>query len=218
MFSISNFNVADSDNTAGFCRLSLLSLSIMTTFAFVILLVTIAYATSLLISRENVRIPLFVKELDKMRICTDLCTSGLGGGVCGSQCKEILPDFRMPLNSIQTSHDNFSRGRREICPILCENQLGFPLCQCPFYTVQNKKKSSFITVCKSFCTIYGYQVHGCQTCDVYLEYFQDEQKNHIEHSPVKKQANIDWDLWCKQQCSVNNGGSACNCDILPFRL
>jgi hypothetical protein len=39
-----------------------------------------------------------------------------------------------------------------------------------------------------------------------------------DHSLMKDEEEVDWNLWCEVECDENNGGLACNCDMLPLSL
>jgi hypothetical protein len=70
----------------------------------------------------------------KHRMCSDLCTSGLGGAACGQLCSD---DLVLALQSgvkqytLAPSEPKRVYGpRRAMCPLLCRNDLGNPLCGC----------------------------------------------------------------------------------------
>lgn len=70
----------------------------------------------------------------KQQMCSDLCTSGLGGAPCGELCNEDMGfDLRSRLRqfTLATARKKDIYGPRlAVCPVLCHNNLGDPLCGC----------------------------------------------------------------------------------------
>jgi hypothetical protein len=94
---------------------------------FLLLLVLVAPLTA----ANSIKPPLIMKH----RICSDLCTSGLGGAACGG--KLCSDDLVLELKShLQHQTVAFPQQkhiygpRRAVCPLLCRNHLGDPLCSC----------------------------------------------------------------------------------------
>jgi hypothetical protein len=70
----------------------------------------------------------------KHRVCSDLCTSGLGGAACGQLCNDDLVlelQSQLKQQTVALPQQKHVYGpRRAICPLLCSNHLGDPLCNC----------------------------------------------------------------------------------------
>jgi hypothetical protein len=70
----------------------------------------------------------------KHQMCSDLCTSGLGGAPCGELCSEDLGfDLQSRLRQYTTAiprKKEIYGPRRAVCPLLCRSNLGDPLCGC----------------------------------------------------------------------------------------
>jgi hypothetical protein len=70
----------------------------------------------------------------KHRVCSDLCTSGLGGTACGQLCSDDLVlelQSHLKQNTVALPQQQHVYGpRRAVCPLLCRNHLGDPLCSC----------------------------------------------------------------------------------------
>lgn len=70
----------------------------------------------------------------KHRVCSDLCTSGLGGAACGQLCNddlvlELRSHLKQQTVALPQQHHVYG-PRRAVCPLLCRNHLGDPLCSC----------------------------------------------------------------------------------------
>lgn len=161
-----------------------------------------------------------ISSPDKIRICADLCASGLGGEPCGAFCFDLTPKAH-PNQSANFTHnvkDNLTRS--DACPLLCENNLGYPFCQCSRkVNNRNNKKVDYNKICDHYCHEQRWWLHGCPVCEVTRQYGGTPQNGRM--SLLNKNAastDVDWGKWCDQQCAESNGGSACNCDILPFSL
>lgn len=61
--------------------------------------------------------------------------SGLGGDPCGEECVDLIPSA-IPLQFGQAETVNASNivgtysTRHDMCDVLCDNNLGYPLCKC----------------------------------------------------------------------------------------
>lgn len=90
-------------------------------------------------------------QLDEERLCAELAASGLGGGECGppSVLEEGARRWRRQSkessDSVATSSTTASR--RDVCPVLCENGLGQPLCGC------KHSKKDVVSLSVSVCVI-----------------------------------------------------------------
>ncbi|XP_060536034.1 uncharacterized protein LOC132707991 isoform X2 [Cylas formicarius] len=158
-----------------------------------------------------------VSQSQKHRICVELCTSGLGGTPCGSDCVDLVPA------SVPVSADNGNQSvtadgkynvstRQDSCDVLCKNGLGFPLCNCQYEA--KTYEADFVAVCSTFCESYDYQLYGCQNCKYYESNFA---QNNRTSSPAKGPGNQtattpNWSTWCLKMCASGNGGAACHCD------
>ncbi|GLV46378.1 hypothetical protein CBL_20720 [Carabus blaptoides fortunei] len=182
----------------------------------------------------------------QLRICADLCRSGLGGAPCGDVCYDLLPK-QIP---VQSPDENAGDGagaatstggvtRNEACPVLCKNHLGYPFCQCETLTdtqPQTTKTTDIYTVdyneiCDHYCLEENWMLRGCPPCrnrlaqqEHFPSLFQQNGGAHLAQLvqipgiAVQRDSRVDWGKWCNVQCANSNGGSACNCDILPFAL
>ncbi|KAL4720732.1 hypothetical protein ACJJTC_009222 [Scirpophaga incertulas] len=64
-------------------------------------------------------------------LCADLCHAGLGGKACGPTCDELMAvGLKMALDNASSTEVSFGAPRVEVCPALCQNMLGQPLCNC----------------------------------------------------------------------------------------
>lgn len=78
-----------------------------------------------------------ISKTRQRRICAELCMSGLGGDPCGEGCVDLIPDD-LPVQYVADTHENTSKHgqtsgyltRHKMCDVLCDNNLGNPLCQC----------------------------------------------------------------------------------------
>lgn len=148
---------------------------------------------------------------DEIRICADLCTSGLGGEGCGPVCKDLTPDI--PRQSLNDSRNVKVRARQGVCPMLCSYSLGKPLCEC-----ENNKKNNkvdFKKICDFYCIKQNWLLRGCPDCE---QNGVQKQNGRLMKMNYEYSGDIDWGKWCDVQCAQGNGGAACNCDILPFSM
>ncbi|CAH0717021.1 unnamed protein product, partial [Brenthis ino] len=142
-------------------------------------------------------------------LCADLCHSGLGGSVCGSTCQDMLPvGLESALSNVNRTDEQYGYPRVNVCPVLCANGLGQPLCNC-----QNEISTEDVdwsAVCGIFCNVEKYVLQGCPVCD-------DANKQQIQLAHLRVLNTIEgWQSWCNLQCRQGQGGAACNCDRPPF--
>lgn len=177
---------------------------------------------------------------DKVRICADLCSSGLGGESCGAFCKDLLPKLSVTTKSqSKNTFQNVRSGnltRSDACPVLCKNGLGYPFCKCQSKQLSNLlikpnnnninkniEDIDFKEICGYYCKEQRWWLRGCPACKITFKY---GGKENGDEQPFLKIINnnyavsndVDWNKWCDLQCANSNGGSACNCDLLPFSL
>jgi hypothetical protein len=161
--------------------------------------------------------PIMTKSQER-RICAELCMAGLGGEPCGDECLDVIPQG-LPIESSQSNDDHTQANytRKDACPLLCANRLGYPLCGCnytqettPFFTVD------FLQICLHFCTSYNYRIYGCNECGYYANLTGNDGIVGISGQTSRKA--YDWNAWCIQMCEDGDGGSACYCDLLPMSL
>lgn len=155
------------------------------------------------------------------RICAALRIAGLGGKACGDDCLDITPTS-LPVQSVNSSGVSSSAGhvaRKNICPVLCANKLGYPLCNCTTTDSTNANKDiDFVQICGNVCLNLNYRITGCQSCEVYQSTAEMHGDKSFSLSVDRSVQSVDWDEWCRQMCSEGDGGIACNCDILPMSL
>lgn len=207
-------------------------------FRFLPLLVVGVVAWHRYGSQDNVPHKHPITAMGRQRICADLCRSGLGGESCGDVCFDLMPSglpVQSPSNN-NTREVQVEQARNKVCPVLCENRLGFPLCQCTPPAGQHDSKSfriNFRKICEHYCQHENWVLRGCPVCpgasirQEPLEALYTIKPNTIMLSKmvnipgtsfksVSSNQRVDWGKWCHIQCENSNGGSACNCDILPF--
>lgn len=176
--------------------------------------------------------PMITRE-SELRICADLCSSGLGGESCGAFCLDISPKS-LPKQLTKDYHNvKNNKTREDACPVLCENGLGYPFCKCTDnklltkqQPINNKKKTktiNFQQICDYYCKEQRWWLRGCPTCELTLQYGGNEALQNggyrlISVGNYVQSTDVDWNKWCDVQCANSNGGSACNCDLLPFSL
>lgn len=165
-----------------------------------------------------------ISTSDQLRICADLCSSGLGGQPCGEFCFDLIPK-QLPHQSTRTA-DNVSNNitRADACPVLCKNRLGYPLCQCQKTAIKSKNvkpfQVNFNEICDYYCQQERWWLRGCPVCATSKQHGGGQQNGGWKNRLATMQAkdDVDWGKWCDKQCAESNGGSACNCDLLPFSL
>lgn len=154
---------------------------------------------------------------DKLRICADLCSSGLGGNPCGSFCFDLIPKARPDQSTKDIQHVKNEITRSDACPLLCENNLGYPFCKCSQKQKKTKAKVDFNKICDYYCHDQRWWLHGCPVCETTSQHGGSIQNGRMQVL-TSVSTDVDWNAWCDKQCAEANGGSACNCDILPFSL
>lgn len=104
----------------------------------------------------------------------------------------------------------YGQPRYSVCPSLCSNHLGEPLCNCVNQDVEYSV--NWNTVCTAFC-YEGYTLNGCPACET------PAATEAIAHAgSFRVLATSDgWEAWCNVQCQQGQGGAACNCSRTPFQ-
>ncbi|XP_053621729.1 uncharacterized protein LOC128681663 [Plodia interpunctella] len=149
----------------------------------------------------------------RTNLCADLCHAGLGGEACGSTCQDLVPvGLESVLSSANETNAVYGEPRYGVCPTLCHNKLGDPLCNCEALLEHNELTDTinWSAICSAFCVSDLYVLGGCPVCD--------------QSGPMPRQAvsrTLDtaegWAAWCNVQCRQGQGGAACNCDRAPFQ-
>ncbi|CAH0599899.1 unnamed protein product [Chrysodeixis includens] len=145
----------------------------------------------------------------RSNLCADLCHAGLGGEACGSTCSQLIPvGLQTALEETNQTSVVYGHPRSSVCPALCANQLGEPLCNCA--TPDEDHEVDWSAVCTAFCYD-GYVLNGCPSCDA-----------TSSESPAVFKTRIlttyeGWAAWCDVQCRQGQGGAACNCSRTPFQ-
>ncbi|XP_022817021.1 uncharacterized protein LOC111349912 [Spodoptera litura] len=149
----------------------------------------------------------------RSNLCADLCHAGLGGEACGvSICSQLIPiGLQTALRDANRSDVTYGVPRYNVCPSLCQNQLGAPLCNCKPPTKEHDHAVNWSEVCAAFCYD-GYTLNGCPTC----ESSSTEATVSLQSSRVLSTYE-GWAAWCNVQCRQGQGGAACNCDRTPFQ-
>ncbi|XP_063898281.1 uncharacterized protein LOC110376185 [Helicoverpa armigera] len=144
-------------------------------------------------------------------LCADLCHAGLGGDACGfTACSQLTPvGLETALQEANATEAEYGQPRFNVCPALCRNQLGEPLCNCT--TVEGTHAVDWTDVCAAFCYD-GYALSGCPSCETTTT----EASIHFHSSRVLNTYE-GWSAWCNVQCRQGQGGAACNCDRAPFQ-
>ncbi|XP_050359086.1 uncharacterized protein LOC126779211 [Nymphalis io] len=142
-------------------------------------------------------------------LCTDLCRAGLGGTTCGSTCLDLVPvGLKSALSSSNETNLKYGEPRDAVCPVLCENGLGQPLCNCES---KSPKSVDWNAVCGTFCATDKYVLYGCPVCD-------ESKVTSIQLASTRVLNTAEgWKSWCNVQCRQGQGGAACNCDRAPFQ-
>ncbi|KAG5879919.1 hypothetical protein JTB14_014392 [Gonioctena quinquepunctata] len=154
-----------------------------------------------------------VSRSQRHKICAELCMAGLGGQPCGDECVDLVPqDMPVQYKQENATESYGMNTRHDSCEVLCDNNLGYPLCGCNY---DSSKATDFITVCSFYCLQYNYQIFGCQKCSIYNS-SNDAFSFQSMNTDVPRK--VDWDLWCVKKCMKNDGGAACDCDLLPMSL
>ncbi|XP_077292387.1 uncharacterized protein LOC143915563 [Arctopsyche grandis] len=103
------------------------------------------------------------------------------------------------------------RPRIEVCPVLCDNNLGQPICGCRVKNVT----VDWPSVCDAFCRSNAYQLSGCPPCQIEL---MDLEMDAVTSSAEYSNMQEFWIEWCHYQCKKGDGGAACNCDLAPLMM
>ncbi|KAJ8707299.1 hypothetical protein PYW08_011433 [Mythimna loreyi] len=146
-------------------------------------------------------------------LCSDLCHAGLGGEACGSSlCSELVPvGLHSALKATNQTEEVFGHPRYNVCPALCKNQLGAPLCSCA--SREGDHSVDWSAVCTAFCAD-GYALSGCPSCETTSS---STEATTILQSTRALSTYEGWVAWCNVQCRQGQGGAACNCDRAPFQ-
>lgn len=152
----------------------------------------------------------------RSNLCSDLCHAGLGGDGCGKSCKDLIP-VGLQSTLTQLTHnasDYFGEPRASVCPTLCTNKLGYPLCNCRHEEMDEGSATNWGAVCYAFCASDRYILGGCPPCDIQTT---SPSIDMIGIHPHILAASDGWSAWCNIQCRQGHGGAACNCDRTPFQ-
>ncbi|XP_018328844.1 uncharacterized protein LOC108739440 [Agrilus planipennis] len=137
-------------------------------------------------------------------LCAELCQNGLI--VSGNQCVE---------NCLATQSENVF----PVCQEICRLKVDILKCECEAH--QSKKSSSINVekICDVICEN-GIKLAVCDFCsDNEREKREAEEETTTEKEEeenVETTTAFDQEAFCKEECAQGNGGSACNCDILPL--
>ncbi|CAK1593560.1 unnamed protein product [Parnassius mnemosyne] len=149
-------------------------------------------------------------------LCTDLCHAGLGGNACGSTCPKLIPvGLQSALLNGNQSDAVYGKPRVYVCPTLCNNRLGEPLCSCPEKEDREavREDVDWPAICETFCVTDRYVLSGCPAC---RETPQPTASKQLASMRVLNTVE-GWSSWCNVQCRQGQGGAACNCDRAPFQ-
>ncbi|PNF29174.1 hypothetical protein B7P43_G11866 [Cryptotermes secundus] len=153
----------------------------------------------------------------KHQMCSDLCTSGLGGAPCGELCSEDLGfdlQSRVRQYTVTVPRKKEIYGpRRTVCPLLCRSNLGEPLCGCHVESALVMKPVNWTAICDSFCLLEGYTLYGCPRCSVLKPH--KARLSMASDATRGNSQDVDWADLCAYLCSIGEGGAACNCDAVP---
>ncbi|CAG9133625.1 hypothetical protein JYU34_001312 [Plutella xylostella] len=151
----------------------------------------------------------------RTNLCSDLCSAGLGGDTCGAPCQELLPvGLRAALQGAPNASESYhGHPRTAVCPTLCANRLGEPLCNCHAQEHEEPEHTDWAGVCRAFCVADRYILGGCPTCEMTTP---ETLMSKSTHSRILT-TNDGWFAWCDVQCRLGQGGAACNCDKAPFQ-
>ncbi|XP_068622269.1 uncharacterized protein [Battus philenor] len=150
-------------------------------------------------------------------LCADLCHAGLGGAACGSSCQQMVPvGLKSALTDGNQSDIVYGKPRDYVCPTLCDNHLGDPLCSCAEkkqLEADMRREVDWSAICDAFCITDRFQLAGCPAC---RENYQSSVPALTGQMRVLNTAE-GWSSWCNVQCRQGQGGAACNCDRAPFQ-
>ncbi|XP_013135975.1 PREDICTED: uncharacterized protein LOC106101340 [Papilio polytes] len=162
--------------------------------------------------RQGQRVPSVPARTD---LCADLCHAGLGGTACGSSCPQLMPvGLQNALSDGNSTDVVYGEPRVYVCPTLCENHLGEPLCSCGSRGERvARKEVDWNGICDTFCIKDRYVLAGCPACR------ENYQSSLTPENVVVSRLNTaeSWSSWCNVQCRQGQGGAACNCDRAPFQ-
>ncbi|KAL0809489.1 hypothetical protein ABMA28_011036 [Loxostege sticticalis] len=144
-------------------------------------------------------------------LCSDLCHAGLGGAACGSSCEDLMPvGLKSALKEANHTDGDYGEPRFEVCPALCDNMLGSPLCNCQVKDTQ-EEEVNWSAICAAFCVADNYVLRGCPPCE------KTTTKPTLKISSFRALNTAEgWSAWCNVQCRQGHGGAACNCDRAPI--
>jgi hypothetical protein len=173
--------------------------------------------------------------------CATLCRAGLGGLPCGCPPEVVNSMFHKEVQTWRLAHPEeqiIFGPRRDLCPSLCEQNLGQPLCKCANYGNTSDSNLLGTISLEDWCPIchdilyteYATELWVKLGCHDSLLIKNCKNKNKITRRKSKRdlkqiieyassknsESEVDWDLWCEVQCDSNNGALACNCDMLPL--
>ncbi|XP_059062654.1 uncharacterized protein LOC131855389 [Achroia grisella] len=151
----------------------------------------------------------------RKNLCADLCHAGLGGEVCGAACHDLIPiGLQSALTeAVNTTDVAYGHPRFEVCPTLCDNYLGEPLCNCAKKEEEVLDKNvDWIRICAAFCIEDHYVLGGCPPCE---QLSSLTPKSSVSSRTLNTADG--WSAWCDAQCRQGQGGAACNCDRTPFQ-
>ncbi|XP_053957278.1 uncharacterized protein LOC128862581 [Anastrepha ludens] len=134
-------------------------------------------------------------------VCQQLCGAGLGGAPCASYCHSSETPSLLPA---------FDASKEEICEDLCRLQLGDVSCSCSADGAsQTASENNWgDDVCSSFCDHSAATLDGCSPC-------MDDKEVTFQKAVVVT-TTPDWTKLCAALCKTGDGGSLCNCDLVPF--
>ncbi|XP_041985222.1 uncharacterized protein LOC121737622 [Aricia agestis] len=146
-------------------------------------------------------------------VCADLCFAGLGGRSCGRSCPKLLPvGLKMALEAENATAAPLGAPRTAVCPVLCANNLGEPLCNCGESAAT--AGVDWTAVCAVFCDTDHYELGGCGSC----EESSTARSVQVQMLQARLLSTAEgWQSWCNVQCRQGQGGAACNCDRAPFQ-
>lgn len=121
----------------------------------------------------------------------------------------------------------------QVCPVLCQNQLGSELCACEFLPAAENQLWDVDQVCTGFCDA-AVNLASCGCRDRLAKIPFTGESVETTGPPDTTDNNIvdittttsttrpttttepDWDSLCVSLCKMGEGGALCNCDKPPF--
>ncbi|XP_072937469.1 uncharacterized protein [Epargyreus clarus] len=160
--------------------------------------------------RKETRVPSVPASTE---LCADLCHAGLGGESCGITCTDMIPvGLASALRSDNQTTMQYGEPRTHVCPTLCKNRLGNPLCNCPVDASKDELTVNWEEVCAAFCSNDGFVLGGCPPCK------EPGLSVPVQVASLRVvNTSEGWVSWCNVQCRQGHGGAACNCDRAPFQ-